>query len=160
MFLIGRKKKRNRLGYTLIELILSVLIIAILVGITTPLFRRQFSDLELRNTCYNIAKLIGFAQQKAIGEARYFKVNFDFEGGRYWLTTSEDMEKFKRLKSKYGKIYSVPRNIKIEGRKRSSVFYPNGSSEAIDIVVRSRKKAYSLKSKGRLGHVEVERIKR
>ena len=165
---IGRKKSNNsglapplwrRAGFTLTELILVVLIIAILVGISMPLFRRQFSDLELRNSCYNIAKLTSLAQQKAIGESKFFRINFDFEKRKYWLMASGDLGKFKRLKTRYGRIYSLPPGITIKGNQSSFLFYPNGRSQKIDLTVSSNRSGFSLKSKGGLGHVKVERIK-
>jgi len=159
MTLIIGRKKGNSFGYTLIELILAALIIAILIGVAMPLFRRQFSDLELRNSSYNIAKLISLAQRKAIGEGRYFKINFDFENKRYWLTAGDDLKNFERLKTKYGKRYSVPSWITIRASQRSFTFFPNGSSDKIEIILSGKQKVFSLKSKGRLGHVEIKRIK-
>lgn len=152
---IGRKQ-RNKAGFTLIELLLSVLIIAILVGMATPLFRRQFTDLELRNSAYNIAKLISYAQRKAIGEQKYFKINFDYELGKYWLAAGEDIKEFKRLKHRYGKKFSLPEGIAIRGEKKFFIFFPNGRSEKIEITVSSKKRGLTLKTKGSMGHVEIE----
>ena len=155
MLQIGRKRSRS--GFTLIELVLSVLIIAVLVGVSMPLFRAQFSDLELRNSCYNIAKLISFAQRKAVGEAMFFKINIDSDTSRYWLTAGKDLKTFERLKSKYGRVYSLPKHVEINAGKKAFIFFPNGSSEKISIILRGEKSSFTLKSKGRLGYVEIER---
>ena len=143
---IGRQKRNSR-GFTLIELTLTALIVAILIGISMPLFRKQFSDLQLRNTCYNIAKLVSFAQQKAIGEARYYKINFDFTDGSYWLTAGEDLKKFENLRSKYGRIYSLPDGAAFRGTNKSFIFYPNGDSDKIYIGVVGTRSGFILKSK-------------
>ena len=154
----GRKRKRNRRGYTLIELILSALIITILIGISAPLFRRHFSDLELRNASYNLAKLIIFAREKAVGESRYYKINFDFEKARFWLTSGDNPGNFKKMKSGYGRVYSLPEGFKISAAKTAYIFYPDGSSEKIDIIIRGGKSGFRIKSEGRLGRVEIKRI--
>lgn len=151
--------KRLYPGYTLIELILSALIIATLVGISVPLFQRQFADLQLRNSSYNLARFISLAQQKAIGEGNFFKINFDFENGSYWLTSGEDLTEFKRLKEKYGRVYSLPAGVTLKAGQSSYIFFPNGTSEKIDILIAGRKSGFTLKSKGRLGNVEIKRVK-
>ena len=154
----GKKRSRTA-AFTLVELVLTALIVAILVGVSMPLFSRQFSDLELRNSCYNIAKLTSLAQQKAIAEGRFYKINFDFEEAKYWLTAGEDLEEFERLGTKYGRTYRLPSQSELRGKKSSFIFYPNGNSEKMEIIIVGRTAIYSLKSKGRLGHIKIEKIK-
>jgi len=123
-----------------------------------PLFRKQFSDLELRNASYNIAKLISFAQQKAVGESKFYKLNFDYSKGSYALSVGEKLGKFEKLKTRYGKVYSLPANVSASGKENSFIFYPNGTSDKIELIIRGQRSGFKLKSKGRLGHVKIERI--
>ena len=129
---------RPKVGFTLLELILVVVIIIILVSLSTPLFRRTFSDLELKNTSFNIAKLVNYAQEMAIIEKVPHKLNFDFEEKQYWIskknTTGEGPD-FTRLTGKRGRTLSLPQGLHFTGKTYEITFYPDGSCEKAEIIV-------------------------
>jgi len=106
-----------------------------------------------------MARLISYAQQKAIREGRFLRINFDFENNKYWLSASSDMKEFERIKDRYGKVYTLPKGMKLKGGKKTAIFFPNGASQKVDVIVEGGRSKFSLKSTGRLGHVDVERVK-
>jgi len=148
----------NRRGYTLIELVLLTIIIVILVGISTPLFRRTFTDLEIKDASYNMARLIGFAQEKAVMEAIPYRLILDQEESSYYLTKSDqkDPEKYIRLKEKFGKRFLMPRGITLKADKKKITFYPDGHSDKALIRLIGKKGALKIDVKGTLGHVEID----
>lgn len=163
---IGRRRNRpgytphlsKGAGYTLIELILLTVIIAILVGISAPLFRRTFSDLELKEASFNIARLISFAQEKSIIEGTPYKLVLDKDKARYYLTRSdpERPAKFIRLKERWGRVFSLPGNIRLTSNKKEIIFYPDGHSEKASITFLGRRKSIKINLKGNLGYVEIK----
>ncbi|MCQ9207713.1 MAG: prepilin-type N-terminal cleavage/methylation domain-containing protein, partial [Omnitrophica bacterium] len=101
-----------RAGFTLIELVLVILLISILTAISTPLFRRTFSDIVLKNTAYDMAKVINYIGEMAIIEKVKYKLNLDFENGKYWITKyglSEEGVVYGRVSGRYGKDFFLPR---------------------------------------------------
>lgn len=161
---IGRRPNRfgcalgPGIGYTLIELILLTVIIAILVGISTPLFRKTYSNLELRDASYNLARLISFAQEKSIIEGTSYKFLLDTDESRYYLLRLDPKTKGKyiRLKERYGKTFSLPRGIKLRADKKEVIFYPDGHSQKATITFLGKTRRLRLKIKGNLGYVEIE----
>jgi len=132
---------RNRGGFTLIELILVTLIIVILVGISTPLFRRTYHDLQLNETAYNIARFMSYARAKAISERINTRVNFDFEIGKYWLTQASDPERpdqYGHIKGRLGRFHSAPTGISLSGQASLLEFYPNGRSADFKLIIEGR----------------------
>lgn len=151
------RNPNKRFGFTLIELILLTVIIATLVAISTPLFRKTFVSLQIKNASFNLAKLINFAQEKAVLESRSYKLVIDQDDSRYYFMKEDDgaVRKFVRLKDKIGRVFSLPKGIKLKSDKRQIIFYPDGHSEKATITLRDKHNKVKLVVKGRLGYVDV-----
>jgi len=155
---IGRRLSKS--GYTLIELILLAIIILIIVGISTPQFRKTFSDLELKETSYSIAKLISFAQEKSILEATSYKLILNVDEARYYLVKPDPKRegRYIRLKKRFGKTFLLPRGVSLKSDKKEVLFYPDGHSEKATITLRGKEKKLKLIIKGNLGYVQIKEI--
>jgi len=136
-------------GFVLIELLVVVTILAIMFGTMTPLFRRSYTNLCIRNAYKDIAATVRHAQERAIMEEREFRVNFDEREGMYWLSYRDDpMEfpaKFVALDTDEGAPTVLPdgltfRNIVAkrdkETRARYITFYPNGTADKATVRLR------------------------
>ena len=158
MTMLSTGRRQNRAGYTLIELILLTIIIAILIGIATPQFRKTFSYLELKDASFNLAKLVSFAQEKSIIEGTLYKLILDADKGRYYLTKEEPAasDKYIRLKERYGRIFLLPRGTKLKSKKKEIIFYPDGHSEKAAITLLGKNKSVTIEVKGNLGYVQIE----
>lgn len=126
-------KVRAEYSFTLIELLIVSVIILTLVAFSTPLFRKSFSDLELKEAVSNISRLITFAQHRAIIDKGIYKITFDFEKKTYQLkilTTQyvegQKEENYTPIKDRFGRIFYIPRSIAVEGRFNEVLFYPDG----------------------------------
>ena len=116
-------------GFTLLELILVILLVSILVALSTPQFRKTFSGLELKNTCFNISKMASFAQDMSIIEKTNYRFNIDFESNRYYLTkviVLEGETKYTKIDGRFGKSFSISPDIRITGDFGSVTFFPDG----------------------------------
>lgn len=167
MLRIGKRAKQGLLlnkkaGFTLIELALVAVVILIIISMSVPLFRKTFLRLELNNAALNIAKIIRFAEGRAITEGNIFKINFDFNKKTYWLTQNSDSAPgaFKNLKNdRFGAIFTLPQNIGIKGEKNYAVFYPDGRSDKITIILNSPEDTLYINSLGKAGYVSISEEK-
>jgi prepilin-type N-terminal cleavage/methylation domain-containing protein len=138
---IGKKIHRNS-GFTLVELILVILLISILTGLSTPLFRKTLSGLVLKNASFDLAQFINYAREMAIVEKTPHKLNLDFENGKYWITryaVSEEGVLYKRVKGRYGREYFLPRGLGFTADKKEFIFYPDGRSDEAEIKITDKK---------------------
>ncbi len=151
-------RKRTDRAFTLIELILLALILAVLAAISTPLFSKTFSSLRLRDSAYNLAKLVNFVQEKAVLEGRVYKLALDAKKGRYYVMVSKGPEakKFIHLEEKIGRVFTLPEGIEMKADKKEVFFYPDGHSGKATVTLSGGKRKTRLTVRGNMGYVEVE----
>ena len=159
-------KKRNRpAAFTLIELIIVGAIIVVLVAVSTPLFRRTFKDLELRDAAYNIGKIIQYAQQKAIVEEKKYRLVFYFEKKAYRLFSlseekkGETISSWKEITGRFGVYFYLPEGVSFKAGKDKIIFLPNGRCDKISVYIAGKDKAFEIKTNGRTGHVEISEVR-
>lgn len=162
-----RSQQQKNNGFTFIELVLVTIIILVLVGLSAPLFRRPFSNIQLKNTCQELVQLMRYAQTKAIAERKFCRINFDFAKGSFWLTVQDEASAggFARIKGRWGKRFNLPAGISIvplEGALMGEgvdyiVFYPDGSCDQTQIKISSnRGTSLTITTQKNVGHVKVE----
>jgi len=160
---IGKSRRPNRAAFTLIELILVILIISILISLSSPLLKKRFSDLELQNTTFNLSGTINYAQEMAIVEKANYRLNFDFDKGRYWITklgSTDDTDLYKRIGGRYGKVFFIPKGLTLSGKDNEITLYPDGRSSRAEIKIISKDRQGSvLRVKGFGSNVEIADIK-
>lgn len=159
----GKKRQKaqsNKQGFTLIELAIVASVILVLVAVSTPLFKGTLRELELKDSAYNISKMIRYAEANAIMEEKRYKIVFDVENGAYWLL--EENEKgpektFKRVEGRFGNKFFLPKDISLKSDKGELIFLPNGRSVKASISVADdrRKRGYDIKTTGRAGQTEI-----
>lgn len=146
-------------GFTFIELMLVVITIGIILGLSIPLFRRTFTDLQLENLTQSMAQLMRYAQERAIVERFPYRINFDFDKGRYWVAVGSDAfdpNTFQRLGGRFGRVYVVPNGISIDGEDGALTFYPDGRADRGCIYLTDQKQTfYTLTTQGRIGSVKI-----
>lgn len=114
-------------GFTLIELMLVLVVLALLVSLTPPLFQKAFPTLKLKAATRDLAQEIRYIQQTAILTGSPSKVQFN-------LLTNEYQSDLVNS----GEIRRLPDGLQFATREGSSlaidqqtlifVFYPDGSS--------------------------------
>lgn len=153
------KGSDKKAAFTLIELLIVSVIILALLSFSTPLLRKSFTDLELKETVSNISKFIALAQQKAIIERCSYAISFDFEAGTYRLSGVEgegEDKKYKDLADRFGRLFEVPKSIKIEGNAKEIVFSPNGECSVVELELTNRnEKVMLINTTGTMGNVVV-----
>lgn len=157
----GRSMRAS--AFTLIELALVAFIILVLVGLSAPLFKRTFSNLTVKESAFNIAKMIGYAQEKAILSRKNFKIKFDFENSKYQLLerddTAVDGTGYNKAGGRFGRVLALPRGISLSGSGNEMTFNPDGSCDDMTVDVRdARGNGYRISSRGFGSLPEVKEI--
>ena len=153
--------RRQRIGFTLIELTLVTLLVLILAGLSTPLFKKTLSDLSARNTSFSICKLINYAQEMAVLERKNYKIAFDFKKGRYQLLELSSSGKppvYKKVTGRFGRLFGLPQGLSLSGSRSGVIFYPDGHCDEINVNVLTRLGGYSVKVKRFGNMVEIKEV--
>ena len=163
-------------GFTLIELIIVAAIIIVLVAVSSPLFKTTFSDIEVKNSIYDIGKIIRYAQERAIVEEHKYKLACDFEE-RYCRLFSEvegskkedrseesedegDSTSWIEAFGRFDRRYYLPKGAKFQGEGNAIIFYPGGRCEKVTILVNDGdKKLYEITTNGRAGYVKIGEVR-
>ncbi len=150
-------------GFTLIELAIVASLILVLVVVSTPLFRTTFRGLELKDSAYNIAKIIRYAEASAVMEEKTYKIVFDFDKRAYWLLkeSEKDSEKiFEKAQGRFGSKIFLPKELSFTSDKNELIFLPNGRSTkaTISVVDKARKKGFDVKTSGKAGKIEISDV--
>jgi len=130
--------KKRCAGFTLLELIMVIVVIALGIAISFPALSRGTAALHLRAAGRDVLNVLRYAREKAITEQR--EVQFVAEKqGRQVVLTDELGEG--------GKSHALPRDVIVESvfaggeeiREGPLVvrFLPNGSSTPATIVLKS-----------------------
>lgn len=134
----GRKQKQNNIaGFTLLEILLVVVIIAIVVSIATPQFRKTLTTIHLANTAQDIAQFMRFLRAEAITEKTTYQLKFDLSARKYYAQkiTGE-------RGSSYDKSRFIPENINIAATISTINFCPDGSIDKATIFLFKGKSDY------------------
>jgi prepilin-type N-terminal cleavage/methylation domain-containing protein len=79
-------------GFTLIEIMLVLALIAILSSITMPSIRGFAASTRLKSSARAIRDLLHFTRDMAITERTGYLAVFDLDQNRYWLASSESFD--------------------------------------------------------------------
>ncbi len=131
-------KRRANDGFTLLELIMVVLVMALVLAVSYPTLSRGSASLRLRGVGRDILSTFRYAREKAITEQQGVQLLASRESGK--LVLADEFGEGNRT-------YTLPADVGIQrlslaGRVITDGplvvrFSPNGSSDAAEILVRS-----------------------
>lgn len=122
-------------GFTLVEILLVVVIMAVIAVLAVPDFSRTYKGIELRKTADDLAYRARYAQSYAITKNTPARLEFDPSFTQYWLTrrSGDDaaQDTFIRLTGRLGGITNIPRDIQVSFEEGNSSldFYPDGTMD-------------------------------
>jgi len=131
----------NRLtdqGFTLLEVIIVVLVIALVLAVSYPSLSRGSASIHLRSTGRDVLNTFRYAREKAVTEQVGMKVTVDRE--KQTLILTDDLGDGART-------YAMPKDVRIQRMALAGGeiaegpliirFLPNGSSESAEILLQS-----------------------
>jgi general secretion pathway protein H len=152
------RRARADSGFTLIELGLVLLIIAIAVTLVAPRFRDQ-SHAELISQTRKLATTFRFLQHEAILNGRVYRLNFDLDQQRYFVTSADQSDEFGAFTQESGIVgrdVVLPASLQIAdvdvplvtGKLYEGVafthFYPDGYVDATVVHLDNGQEVYTL----------------
>lgn len=158
----------DRRAFTLVELTIVILLIAILSASIIPEMRGTYQDALLRSTTRTLIDSFGIAYSRAVSLGQLHRVRIDVAGGEYRIERrdpSAGTDEFTPVKDIQGGSGKLDRRISIQIRKdpdspsddaaqsgsrtdsdrpagpdsdNSISFYPDGTADAAELELRDR----------------------
>ena len=132
--------KKNRQGFTLLELLIVLVLIGLVTGLSAPHFGGSIGRTQLKSSANRIGAILRYARNLTVSERYGWTVAFEFEQQRVVLSPSdvehEDDDKRER-------IYQLPEGVFLLSEGNSDVhilFYPAGNSSGGEIGIRGKSK--------------------
>jgi prepilin-type N-terminal cleavage/methylation domain-containing protein len=162
----GHKGGPPESGMTLIELSAVLLILAVLMAFLTPKIR-DLTEYHLKSTSRRLASTIKYLFDEAAIRHTFFRLNYDFKKGEYWVTSLDEGKEFQEDSSVLSARVRLPSTIHFEDvvtQSRGKVFegqaftqfFPQGWVEETFIhLVDKRGRHYSLLIMPLTGKVRV-----
>ena len=156
----GKQRRPSKSGFTLIEVLGVLLLVTVLIGLSLPRFSTTTQDLQLTSSARNLAKLLTYAQERAIVERIPYQAVFDVTGRTYWLTRLQSKEaetEALRIEGRYGRMVTLPSGIALRFPGERIQFYPDGSSDPFTIELSAQGHRFILTDG--VGHVRIQEEK-
>jgi len=126
-------------GFTLLELMMVMLVMALALAVTYPSLSRGSTALHLRATSRDVLNTLRYARERAVTEQTRMRVTVDTEAQKVVLSTDLGDEP---------REYVLPNDVKIDRIALADKevlegplvirFLPNGSADSAEILLRSR----------------------
>ncbi|UCD72361.1 MAG: prepilin-type N-terminal cleavage/methylation domain-containing protein [Syntrophobacterales bacterium] len=153
-------------GFTLIELSVVLLILAVLLAFLTPKFR-DLTEYDIKSSSRRLAGTIRHLFDKAAIRHTYYRLNYDLKKDEYWVTYLDESKEFKEDSAVLSSRVRLPGNIHFEdivtqGRGKVydgetfTQFFPHGwVEETIIHLGDKRERHYSLLVMPLTGRVRI-----
>ena len=138
--LVLRTPVKSAVGFTLLELIGVLVIIALLMAMVAPTLRGFAASRRINESAAQIVALMGHARDMSINEGIVYRFNLDTQAGHYWLT-HQDGVTYKELEESFGQIFSLPHDVTARWEHDNDSiaalehvsFYPTGRVEPANL---------------------------
>lgn len=142
----GSKGLARRAAFTLIELSITVFIIALMVAMAIPGFVRSYNGMILNEAANSFATLCQLARVQAVSQQSPATLHLDLESQSMWVSQSgrnqdggqEDQTvRTVQLSNRVSLLSAVRQDLPATDDKQIlAEFYPNGTCDPIYIVLR------------------------
>ncbi|MBI1883660.1 MAG: prepilin-type N-terminal cleavage/methylation domain-containing protein [Chlamydiae bacterium] len=134
MLYCSRNNKRYQ-GFTLVEILIVTVIIAVLSSIAIPRFRRTYEQFQLSVLTQKFSRLAQTAHELAMLEGRAYKIFLSRQTASFTLFRAPDREDepYERLSGNLGKDQMLPLGFQIKADEEEIFFYPDGSATETEL---------------------------
>ena len=109
----ARPARSRRRGFSLLELTLAMLIMAVVLAMVAPTLRGFAASRQVKDTAAFIVALTKWARMQAISQGRTYRLYMDLDLREYWLEVQRGAN-FEELEVDYGQRFTVPEGVTIE----------------------------------------------
>jgi prepilin-type N-terminal cleavage/methylation domain-containing protein len=156
-------------GFTLIEIGVVLLVLGIVLGIVVPRFRDN-SHAELVAASRKLALTFRFLRHEAILNGRTYRLNYDIDQQRYWVTSADEIDGGGTFEREEGLLardiaFTPPIGISdvvlplVAGKLQEGFaythFYPDGYVDLTVVHLDNGREAYTLRVDPLTGRVHV-----
>jgi prepilin-type N-terminal cleavage/methylation domain-containing protein len=161
-----------RTGFTFLELIVVLALLAIISAIIVPVYVRSMNGIQMRSARNGLIGTLRFIQELSVKESREFRLYVDAKKGTYWVMRMAKVvdgeKKFEPIEETWGAETQLPEQFVIthikarKDRGEKGIFIaclPNGASDQAVISVRDdhvRGRNYKIVVLGPMGKIEVQ----
>ncbi len=141
---------RNK-GFTLLEVILTFVILTIIIGIAIPNFSRSFYGFSLTQKVRQLTYLMNYAQMQAIKKKKIYAL--DFDGYRTFQLKESDpqglgnKEVYGVVKSRFARPLVFPDNVDVKCDQTRVEFYPNGTIMPVTMHIKNNKQSLTISTR-------------
>jgi type II secretion system protein H len=100
-------------GFTLLELVLVMLVIAIAAAMVAPSLRGSVNGRRLGDAGTQLVSLAQYARTQAVTQGHSYRLNLDLSAKTYWLT-SREYDTFQNLSNDFGRVITAPDGVTLE----------------------------------------------
>jgi len=169
-----KRHKTASAGFTLIELIIVLTLLAVLSSAVIPVFSGSLGRVESDHTVRDLVALIKYGQERAVTDLKEYRLYLDPEQGHYFLMmlkrTPEGEKDFVPLDEHQGEALVLPPRIEMakpkarKDRERDLYyipFYPSGACDKaripLEIKQEGRDRKVTIETQGSLGRIVIKR---
>lgn len=140
-------------GFTMIELMVVLVILAVGLALVAPRFGNVLGGLELKGAARDVASGLRYARGRSIATREESRFLLDVEQGRYWITGRE-------------REHRLPRGVEVRLLTGASevvadgigaiTFFPDGSSTGGRVTLASGDRSYRVDVRWLTGQVRID----
>lgn len=133
-------RNRPRLGFTLIELCVVLLLISLVVAILLPRYGGLFARSTIRSEARRLSSMVRYLRSEAVRTGKIHYLNFDIDDNSYWVAVWEGRGRPLEERTQLAKRRELPDSVRLKdvsivyragkfhGRSQMA-FYPGGASD-------------------------------
>ncbi len=149
----GRRRSDRQLGFTLLEVMVVIGILALAVAIVAPSLSRARLGLAVRSTAYALAADLRTARAAAQAANIERELTLDLGGRRYW---AEGVVGPRMLPQNVAVELAVPESERIGAGSGRVRFFPDGSASGAKVVLSDGRLTASVLVDWLNGDVRIE----
>ena len=154
--------QRHLFAFTLIELLLVSVVLALITGLAVPNIKPAYDHLQLQRTVEDLADTMRYAQSRAVASNSSVRLEFDEKLSSFWLTQEGDADKggggkYGKIKGRLGRVINIAKGISLESSEEKPCvqFYPDGTIDKIQVYICQKKKCFAVSTQEQRGYVNV-----